>query len=313
MLMVSFLTGQHLVILTLFLTLLVVIEKKLGYSATVGIESADRNYKLQTKSLISVSKSADGKNLPQFAALSNLNSSSLPACFVLKLTKQLPISLEILNKISGVTSIEFSHQQTSYSLIHLIAYNILNEKDRNKLADSVKLPSSLLNCNVTTTNGHFSTNSNNNGRTSNIQAMSSMPTLGNTFHVKLPDQEHCYFIHQGSSHLNGAIITSIPFIHPTHVPQILVFLRQQVLFNVIIGSCIRKLTSFASGDTKFSFEVVSASMSNITVSFEHPIEESLASLEIDLKDITNVKCKLYNSLSFSHLCTDEFATRVMQR
>lgn len=288
-----------------------VIEKKLGYSATVCIESADRNYKLQTKSLISVSKSVDGKNLPQFAALSNLNSSSLPACFVLKLTKPLPISLEILNKISALTSIEFAHQQTSYSLIHLIAYSILNEKDRHKLADSVKLPSSLTSCNLT--NGHSNATPSSNGGTSNMHTISSMSTSGNTFHVKLPDQEHCYFIHQGSSHLNGAIITSIPFIHPTHVPQILVFLRQQVLFNVIIGSCIRKLTSFASGDTKFSFEVVSSSMSNITVSFEHPIEESLASLEIDLKDITNVKCKLYNPVSFSNLCTDEFASRIMQR
>lgn len=290
------------------------IEKKLGYSATVCIESADRNYRLQTKSLISVSKSADGKALPQFAAPTTLNSSSLPACFVLKLTKPLPISLEILNKISSVTSIEFA-QQPSYSLVHLIAYSILNERDRNKLSESVNLPASMtgsegISNGTSSTNGHANANV---ASHSSVNSITSLSTSGNTFHVKLPDQEHCYFIHQGSGHLNGAIITSIPFIHPTHVPQILVFLRQQVLFNVIVGSCIRKLTSFASGDTKFSFEVMSSSMSNITVSFEHPVEESLASLEIDLKDITNVKCKLYDAASFSNLCTDEFASRIMQR
>lgn len=251
-------------------------------------------------------------DLPQFAALSNLNSSSLPACFVLKLTKPLPISLEILNKITQVTSIEFTHQQqSSYSLIHLIAYSILNERDRTRLADSVNLPQSMINHN--SSNEQSIVNSNGNYNASNVHTISSMSTSGNTFHVKLPDQEHCYFIHQGNSHLNCGIITSIPFIHPTHVPQILVFLRQQVLFNVIIGSCIRKLTSFGTGDPKFSFEVVSTSMSNITVSFEHPVEESLASLEIDLKDITNVKCKLYNPVSFANLCTDEFASKIMQR
>ncbi|KAG8239109.1 hypothetical protein J437_LFUL018367, partial [Ladona fulva] len=56
--------------------------------------------------------------------------------------------------------------------------------------------------------------------------------------VTLPDQYHCYFMTE-NRHLQGIMVNSIPFLHPAHIPQILVFLRQQVLFNVLVASCIR--------------------------------------------------------------------------
>src|SRR5439155_17306503 len=135
-----------------------------------------------------------------------------------------------------------------------------------------------------------------------------------SYYAKLPDQQHAYFIHeQGHPHLEGILLTSIPFTHPTHVPQILVFLRQQVLFNVVVGSCIRKLSSFEGNDPTFSFEVTSSSMYSLSVSFEHPVEETLASLEVDLNDIIAVKCKLYEPSSFNNLLADDYVTKVMQR
>lgn len=39
--------------------------------------------------------------------------------------------------------------------------------------------------------------------------------------------------------MNGIFITSIPFTHPAHVPNILMVLREQAVFNTIIGSCVR--------------------------------------------------------------------------
>lgn len=39
--------------------------------------------------------------------------------------------------------------------------------------------------------------------------------------------------------MDGILVHSIPFTHPSHVAQILVILRQQALFNTIISSCIR--------------------------------------------------------------------------
>ena len=62
-----------------------------------------------------------------------------------------------------------------------------------------------------------------------------------SFFATLPGQNHCYYVN-GNPEVNDAIlIDKIPFTHPTHVPKILVCLRQQVLFNVIIGSIIRQL------------------------------------------------------------------------
>lgn len=39
--------------------------------------------------------------------------------------------------------------------------------------------------------------------------------------------------------MEGTLVTSIPFTHPAHVPNILMVLREQALFNTIISSCVR--------------------------------------------------------------------------
>ncbi|KFM64337.1 Mediator of RNA polymerase II transcription subunit 1, partial [Stegodyphus mimosarum] len=59
------------------------------------------------------------------------------------------------------------------------------------------------------------------------------------------------------------------------------------------------------------FEVMAYSTSHILVSFEHPLEESLATVDLDLRDITNVKCKIYTLSSDATMCTDEYASKIM--
>ncbi|GIY48618.1 mediator of RNA polymerase II transcription subunit 1 [Caerostris extrusa] len=125
--------------------------------------------------------------------------------------------------------------------------------------------------------------------------------------VTLPDQHHCYFLK--AKDIQGVMVSSIPFTHPTHVPQILVFLRQQMLFNTVISSCIRP----DNAESPFMFEATAYSTSHIVVSFEHPLEESLANVEIDLKDINKVSCKIYTLSSDATMCTDDYASKVMQR
>ena len=175
----------------------VILEKGLGFSATICIESSS-SHRLQHESLINTLKTPEGKNLPQFSALTALNSTQLPACFVLKLQKPLVTSLDILKKIRADTNIEFNHELIAKSepIIQLIAKQLLASKKE-------------------------------------IQA-------NGPFYVKLPNQSHCYYMNEVCDKLDGVVITSIPITHPTHVPRILVHLRQQVLFNVIIGSFIRQ-------------------------------------------------------------------------
>ncbi|RWS30138.1 mediator of RNA polymerase II transcription subunit 1-like protein [Leptotrombidium deliense] len=251
-----------------------VVKRKLGFSATVCIESST-THKLQTTSLISRTKTPEGKSLPQFAALSNLNSTTLPACFVLRLQKELPMSIETLRKINAITNTEVVSADVlakTEPIALLIARNMLKDKEFNELG-----------------------------------------SYHGPYYVKLPDQQHCYHMNDSLGRMEGVMINSIPFTHPTHVPQILVFLRQQVLFNVIISSCIRQVKPVDSVSQNMMFEVTAVSMMSVNITFEHPLEESLATVDIDLKDITNTKCKLNDSNSFSNLCSDEYASKVMQK
>lgn len=59
------------------------------------------------------------------------------------------------------------------------------------------------------------------------------------------------------------------------------------------------------------------SWQHLVVSFEHPIEESLATAEFDLSDISRLLCQVYTSSSETNgesvLTSPEFASRVLQR
>ncbi|XP_035216404.1 mediator of RNA polymerase II transcription subunit 1-like, partial [Stegodyphus dumicola] len=250
------------------LTVDAVIEKGLGHSVTVCIESSTA-HKLQTTSLISISKTPEGKSLPSFAALSNLNSTTLPANFVLKLPKPIPMATSLAKKIQAVTNAKLS-DFADFSTVQPLLSVIINDTSNGKL---------------------------------------SVGDQG--LYVTLPDQHHCYILNS-SPDLEGVMVSSIPFTHPTHVPQILVFLRQQMLFNTVINSCIRP-SSKKDAESPFMFEVMAYSTSHILVSFEHPLEESLATVDLDLRDITNVKCKIYTLSSDATMCTDEYASKIMQR
>ena len=58
------------------------------------------------------------------------------------------------------------------------------------------------------------------------------------FFQTLPDQSHCYFLMDHES-LQGHTVKRIPFSHPSNLIGIITILRQQAVFNAIIGSCIR--------------------------------------------------------------------------
>nr|CAD7569236.1 unnamed protein product [Timema californicum] len=128
--------------------------------------------------------------------------------------------------------------------------------------------------------------------------------------VSLPDQHHCYFMTENKG-LEGVLVTNIPFTHPAHVPQILLFLRQQALFNVLVASCIRP-PGKQDFENMIMFEVMALSWQHLSVSFEHPLEETMATAELDLTDIGNTKCKIYGSGS-ENVSTPEHISKVLQR
>jgi mediator of RNA polymerase II transcription subunit 1 len=78
-----------------------------------------------------------------------------------------------------------------------------------------------------------------------------------------------------NNHMIGMIVSKVQFTHPTHVPKILIYLRQQLVFNTFITSCVRP-DSRQDVENAMVFEVMPVSLHHISVAFEHPVLDSMA-------------------------------------
>lgn len=231
-----------------------IISKNLGYSVTVCMEGSAA-HKLQTTTLITVNKNINGKSTPSYAPVNSQNSAVIPACFLLKLNKPLPMCLSLVRKIQQIypwTEIDSAPVQPMLNLV-------VSECSNNKMHSA-----------------------NNKG-----------------LFVTLPDQNHCYFMTE-SKNMEGVLVTTIPFTHPANVASILMILREQALFNTIISSCVRP-NSKQDFENMIMFEVSALSSIHISISLEHPVEESMATAEIDLSDISNVICRIHSPNSSSQV------------
>ncbi|XP_011866719.1 PREDICTED: mediator of RNA polymerase II transcription subunit 1 [Vollenhovia emeryi] len=243
-----------------------IVKRKIGHSVTVCMEGST-GHKLPTSSIITVNRSPTGKSTPSYAPLTSTNSSMLPACFVLKLGKKMPICMELVKRIQKVTELECGDISAPHPLLSLIIQHA--------------------------SDGQLDCRSN------------------KGLYVTLPDQQHCYFMTENKN-MEGVLVCSIPFTHPAHVPPILVYLRQQALFNCLIASCVRPMARQDPEHTTI-LEVSALSWQHISVSVEHPYEESMATAELDLTDISTLKCRLYGVSMTNAEQTSDLSGRVLQR
>ncbi|KAK3108146.1 hypothetical protein FSP39_002003 [Pinctada imbricata] len=137
----------------------------------------------------------------------------------------------------------------------------------------------------------------------------------NEFFVTLPDQQHVYYMSDVSGNSldqQAVLVTRIPFTHPTSVAQVLNILRQQLMFNTVVGSCIRP---YAKQDLARSvvFELAAMSLQHFTVMFEHPLQDTMVTAEMDLTDITNAKFRVCIGEEGETICSDDAASKVFQR
>lgn len=64
------------------------------------------------------------------------------------------------------------------------------------------------------------------------------------------------------------------------------------------------------------FEVMPLSLEQITVSFEHPVDETLITVELDLNDVSNLRCNISMASedpNMSLTSAQECAGRALQR
>lgn len=257
-----------------------VARQTIGNSVTINVEAAAPSNKLQiTPLLIKTGKYEGHLNYNQI----NLhNSTMLPAAFVLRLNKAMPVTTQMFDEIKKITNNlgVFGEENSGIKL-------------ENSSGDIHKDPTSLVNLIV----NHESQGLYDNGQKG--------------LFVTLADQSHCYFV-SDSPELTGTMIKSIQFTEPAHVTKIIKLLRQQALFNALIASCVRKQGGRQDFDC-FMFEVNVVSLKFIQIFIEHPIKESIVTVELDLTDVKQVTCKINGS---DHQCDsklENYIFRVFQK
>ncbi|XP_027014865.2 mediator of RNA polymerase II transcription subunit 1 [Tachysurus fulvidraco] len=256
------------------------IPRTLGVAVSVTVEGTSSIYKLPIAPLITGSHPVDNKGTPTFSPASNSNCVDLPACFFLKMKKPMPFSLPFIHKMGNVTGIPVFESVPALSpLYDLIITSQFSEEDGSTAPASARFM---------------------------------------RFYASLPGQQHCYFLNgdapvQDGKSLQGSLVSKIPFRHPAHVPALLDIIRHQAAYNTLIGSCVKKTYIKEDAPGLLQFEVCPLTDSSFSVSFQHPVNESLVCVVMEVIDSRQVACKLYKGLSDALICTDEFITKVVQR
>ncbi|XP_038128567.1 mediator of RNA polymerase II transcription subunit 1 [Cyprinodon tularosa] len=257
------------------------VPRSLGVSVSVTIEGTSAVYKLPIAPLITGSHPVDNKGTPSFSTVSNSNSVDLPACFFLKMNRPMPFSLSFIQRLCNATSIPVF--ETSPNLSPLC--QLIVQSQLQLLEEGSSVPAMLHNMH---------------------------------FYSILPDQQHCYFlngdapVHDGHS-LQGAMVSKIPFRHPAQVPLLLDIIRHQAAYNTLIGSCVKQTSVKEDSAGLLQFEVCPLTDSSFSVSFQHPVNESLVCVVMEVIDSRQVSCHLYKGPSDALICTDEFITKVVTR
>uniref|UniRef100_A0A7N9AW67 Mediator of RNA polymerase II transcription subunit 1 n=1 Tax=Mastacembelus armatus TaxID=205130 RepID=A0A7N9AW67_9TELE len=257
------------------------VPRSLGVSVSVTIEGTSAVYKLPIAPLITGSHPVDNKGTPSFSTVTNSNCVDLPACFFLKMNRPMPFSLSFIQRMTNATSIPVF--ETSPSLSPL--YQLIVQSQLQLLEEGTATPP---------------------------------PSHNMHFYSVLPDQQHCYFLNgdapvQDGRSLQGALVSKIPFRHPAQVPLLLDIIRHQAAYNTLIGSCVKRTSIKEDSAGLLQFEVCPLTDSSFSVSFQHPVNESLVCVVMEVIDSRQVSCKLYKGMSDALICTDEFITKVVQR
>ncbi|KAG4070137.1 hypothetical protein HA402_013380 [Bradysia odoriphaga] len=229
------------------LTVDLISSKSIGFSVTVLLEGSAA-HKLQIQPLITATTDQNGRVSCTSQPLGPINSIMLPANFVLKLNKPMPLAVSIIQKIQQTTDIPFGDLSTAMPILSLITQQ--------------------------NSDGQFTS-----------------ATKG--LFVSLPDQNHCYFLTENAN-LQGVVVSSVPFTEPSQVPLIIKLLRKQALFNTLISSCIRVSNNKQDIENTTMFEVSALSFQHVSIALEHPFEESMATVEFNMNDNSEIECKIYS-------------------
>eukprot|EP00794_Sanderia_malayensis_P003748 gene3747-4270_t len=240
-----------------------------GLSLTIAVESSKPRW-LPISSLLSI----DESNNVHYDIMNNNNSDELPASFVMRLTKPLPIAASLLNEIhvtlTGPGSTDFIHSSES-PLDNLIIKQHLNLKSRQDWERKL-------------------------------------------FKTELPDQKHIYRLCSCDASSNiGFIISRIPFCRPSQTPTIIKLLRRQAVYNALLISCIGKQHTSLYDDTDEYFTIKASSPKTIEVTFQHPLHTSMASVLFNVQPDNTIQTSTNFSSDAPEFCSTSYLDKVANK
>ncbi|XP_035511116.1 mediator of RNA polymerase II transcription subunit 1 [Morone saxatilis] len=246
-------------------------------AAQVTVGASDVAHKLQMASAISQPPQLDPQGYPVFLPLIEAQYEMLPACFLLKLQPGIPMMPSFVNKLSQITDVTIPDVDLQWA----------------------PLPKLLLRHSP-------STNS----------LKEKLDEQDPIFTVPLPGGVmHSYVLPGAAWEVpaqRGAVVDSIPFTHPAHVPALLELLRHQCAINTLLRSCITSQRARTGSVRDLHFEVLPESETSFSVTFHRPDTDSLAVLLVNVSNSHQISCTMFGA-GIGDPSLDEYLSTVMKR
>lgn len=213
-------------------------------------------------------------NIVAYVKQDSSNSQELPASFVLQLAQPLPTSVHIAKYL----------------------YKISTKGDTFVHSSSANLDDLILQQHIN---------------------KSRLQWEEEEFTTILPDQVH-YFrcVPSEDKDVVGLLLSSIPFNHPLQIPLIIKLLRCQAIYNILLCSCIRYQDTDSRDvldRSKLVFDVTCSDWNCITVTYIHPIDETIASIDFIVSLDGIVECSLNVVPTSPVFCTNDYVKKIVNR
>ncbi|XP_062847261.1 mediator of RNA polymerase II transcription subunit 1-like [Trichomycterus rosablanca] len=251
-------------------------EGSLAMSAKVVVSASATTHRLQMESLIPSPPQVDSLGFPVFSPLSEKSTEYLPAFFLLKLQPPVPMLSSFIHRMSQITGICPDADLQREPLIQLLQRTILEDQHKKSSSEGKE--------------SHFL--------------------------KSLPDGElHSYFfalLEWNCDSWKGALIHTVPFTHPAHVPALLAVLRHQSAINVLLASCITNFKRHPGLVCELSCEILPESDCSFSVTVGLPGSDSLAVLFVSVTAFNQVCCKLLMA-GLVDPSLDNYISRVLTR
>uniref|UniRef100_A0A4W5M7S8 Mediator of RNA polymerase II transcription subunit 1 n=1 Tax=Hucho hucho TaxID=62062 RepID=A0A4W5M7S8_9TELE len=247
-----------------------------GQMALVTVGPTDSTHKLQMASVIPQPPQLDIQGLPLFSPLCEVLSEMMPACFQLKLQPPLPMLSSFVEKLSQITDVAIADADLQWAPFPQLMMTLLGENGGDKTWAGQ--------------DAHFL--------------------------VPLPGREIHSYVLPGAAWeeatLRGALVSTVPFSHPAHVPALLELLRHQCAINTLLASCITSHRPSPGPVCDLYCEVLPESGSSLSVTFHLSDSDSLSVLLVNVADSRKLTCSLF-AVGSEDQSMDEYVSRVLKR